>query len=222
MNELALAACENPRQPHESDDDYANRIYEASLYKARTAATFGKALHAAVEIYPQIPLDQELLPWFFKLESWWTANNIEPIQREARLVDHDIGVAGTTDLICLYNGRRAIVDYKTQNVKTDSKTGKKKPAFYDSWPRQLSFYGVADAKVNGAFPEIPEHISLVIDSNEGGEIYEKVWDKAEILSAYEDFVLATWCWQKKKKYWPAGAWTITQNIPMPMPQSWKA
>lgn len=221
MNELALAACENQRMPHESDDDYANRIYEISLTKSRIASQFGKGIHDACEKYPQMPLLPEYMPWFLEFEKWWQANSVIPHAREAVLVDHDIGVAGQVDLICDYKGRRAIVDYKSQNVKVDKKNGNKKPAYYDGFPRQLSFYASVDAKQTGLWPVLPLCVSVIIDSNPSGLVYEKVWEPEEIVSAYEDFTLAVWSWQKRKKYFPAGQWTITQNIPMPFAQEFK-
>ncbi len=220
MNQLVLAAAENFRQPHESVEDYGNRVYQISQTKARDAALFGKELHAAVEVYPQMPMNQEMMPWFLKFENWWKANDVIPIARESVLLDHDLGVAGTADLIAHHRGLRAIVDFKTQDVKVDDK-GNKKPAYYDSWPRQLAFYAVADSKNSQTFPLLPRCISLILDSNPNGELYEKVWEKNEILSAYEDFTIAAYQWfkggLKRKPYWPAanGPWGLDVGVPQP-------
>ena len=220
MNQLVIAASENYRQPHESAEDYANRIYQLSLTKASNAAEFGKRIHSAVEVYPQLTIDQEIMPWFLEFEKWWISREIEFIKREKILLDHDLGIAGTTDLIARSKGKKKIFDYKTQDVKVDDK-GNKKPAFYDSWVRQLSFYSVAEAKESGSFPYIDACVSVIIDSNPGGLIYEREWTKEEVLSAYQDFCLAAYSWfkgnLKRKPFWPArnGPWSVEIGVKMP-------
>lgn len=222
LNELVNAATETFRQPHEGPEDYANRIYELSLEKAKTAANFGKEIHDAIEHYPQLPLDQNLHPWVEKFRGWYDANVESGVSREKVLVDHEIGVAGRCDFIGLgrgpFVGQRILVDFKTQNVKRD-KTGKKKPAFYDSWGRQLGFYAVSFAKEAKTFPEsIPTTISLIFDSNEPETPFERVWTKEEILAAYQTFVVGAWLWFEKRNYWPqaGGKWSLTPSITMPL------
>jgi hypothetical protein len=218
MNQLVIAACDNPRMDEESPSDYAQRIYELSLNKARTAAEFGKRVHKAIEQYPVLP-SQDLIKHFKNFQVWYEAN-IRLIHKAERVVvDHDLGVAGTVDFVGdglgLLDGR-VVVDYKTQDVKTDEK-GRKKPNFYDSWARQLAFYATADAKENNLFPKLPHCVSLIIDSNPEAEIYAKLWSPDEIRSAYEDFVIASYRWFKRKSYWPQpnGPFCITPSLEMP-------
>lgn len=221
LNQLVIAACENPMQPHENPQQYAQRIYEISMEKATVAAEFGKKVHDACEKYPQEP-SPDVRHWYDKFDGWYKGAIRETIQPEYVILDHDIGVAGRTDLKCiLRDGRLAIIDYKTQDVKVDDK-GRKKPAFYDAWPRQLGFYAVGDAKTTGLFPQIPECISLIIDSNDGGEVYAKHWEKQEILDAYRTFVAGAWLWFDKRGFWPVGSWspsyaTDHRQVPMPIP-----
>lgn len=217
-NQLVIAASENYRQPHESGEQYAQRIYDLSNEKAKDAAEFGTALHDAIEKYPQMPLDPKLAPWFDKFSKWWDENVDVPIRSESVVVDNDIGVAGRLDrVVQLKNGRRCVIDFKTQDVKV-SESGKKKPAFYDSWPRQLGFYSVCDAKDIHSFPQIADCMSLVIDSNEGGEIYQKMWDGEEIIDAYRCFVAGCYLYFKGKEFWPSGKpWSpFDGNIPLPL------
>ena len=220
MNELAAAAASTFKQAHETEEDYANRIYEISLEKSRTASEFGKEIHAAIEDYPQYPLDPGLHPWVERFGEWYDLNVDTAITREKVLLDHQIGVAGRCDFIGSGKGpfadQRLLIDFKTQNVKKD-KAGKPKPAFYDSWPRQLSFYGVSDAKETGSFPDhIPTCLSLVIDSNTPGAPFVKVWGKEEILDAYVDFVTGAYLWFSKRSYWPCGRWAPTFPFQMPI------
>ncbi len=210
MTQLVQACVDNQRMPHEDVDQYAQRIYDISNNKARNAADFGKEIHDAVDRYPEIPAPH-LLPWFDKFKIFYEANIQEKIASEVVLLDHDIGVAGRTDFIGVGVGwvaGKVIIDWKTQDVKTDKK-GRKTPAFYDSWARQLGLYAVGDAKANLDFPFIPRCMSVIIDSNEGGEVYSKLWDHKDIVEAYEDFVAGAWLWSRKRDYWPTGGpWSI--------------
>ncbi len=210
LDQLAEAAFESQRQPHDSLESYAQRIYELSRETSIKAAEFGQKIHKATEDYPQLPLDQSLMPWFLEFEKWYKENVLETVYQEEVLVDPDIGVAGRGDrCVILKDGKRALIDYKTQNVKTDAK-GRKNAAFYPSFVRQLSFYAVADAKKHNLIPDIPLCISLVIDSNEGGLVYEKRCDPQEVAHAYQDFLCGAWLWfhggSKRKPYWPVGYW----------------
>lgn len=214
MEQLVIACCENPRDHEEPTQNYARRVYDISGTKARVAAEFGKSIHGVAERYPSIP-SNDLLPWFTHISEWYEANISQPISQELVVVDNDIGVAGRTDLIAEGKGAltgRVIVDWKTQDVKTDDK-GRKTPAFYESWPRQLAFYGSAYAKSVGLFPYMPTCVSLIIDSNQGGVVYPKVWSQEEILEAYEDFVFGAYRWFKVKKYWPTGRWRVMKDMP---------
>lgn len=219
MNQLVEAASVNFKQPHESPEDYANRLYELSREKATNASGFGKKIHAAIEGYPAYPSDASLHQWVDKFGEWYNANVEAPLHRERVLLDHDLGIAGTCDFIGLgkgpFDGSVIIPDWKTQDVKKDKKSGKKKPAWYESWPRQLGFYAVAYAKEVGMFPQIPVCLSVIIDSNEP-EIFCNVWSNDEIIDAYRQFVVGAWLWFEKRKYYPVPAWDILKTPP-PIP-----
>ena len=219
-NELLLAAAASPRQPHDTDESYTQRIYDLSLDKAKTAADFGKEIHDAIENYPSISSNESIAPWISHFAKWYDSNVDHPLHREEILYDHALGLAGRCDFIGRgkgpLEGKVILPDWKTQNVKKDEK-GRKKPAFYDSWPRQLAFYASAYAKKAGTFPDLPICISVVIDSNEPCEPFVKVWEKEEILSGYEDVLIAAYRWFKKRKYWPQpeGPFKVGFNLPLP-------
>lgn len=215
MNELAEACANNPRMPHESIEDYANRAYQISLEKAIVAADFGKGLHDCMDGYPQMPLLPDYLPWYLEFVKWYDENITDTIASEKVVLDHDIGVAGRLDRVVIHKTlARTIIDYKTQRVKVDDKQ-RKKPAFYDSWGRQLAFYAVCDAKEQGLFPSIPACLSVVLDSQVAGPPYIKVWEPAEIKALYSHFVAGSWIYHSQKGYWPRGQWTIA-NTPIPV------
>lgn len=215
--QLVKACVETQRMPHESVEQYAQRIYDISNNKARHAADFGKELHDAVDAYPNPP-EFHLQKWYDNFAVWYSANIESKIASEKVLLDHDIGVAGRTDFIGIGRGwihGTIIADWKTQDVKVDDK-GRKKPAFYESWQRQLAFYAVAYAKEIGMFPSIPRCVSLIIDSNEDAQVYAKAWTPEEMVAAYEEFVAGAWLFFRTRGrggYWPnGGPWEI-KDVP---------
>lgn len=218
MNQLAIAASEHHRQPHESPEQYAQRIYEISLEKATSAAEFGHKLHDALDRYPIYPEGVDLHPWIDKVAGWAAQEIVDTYHTEKTLLDHDIGVAGRTDRIFAHKRYGlSVLDWKTQDVKKDEK-GVKCPKFYDSWLRQLAFYAVSFAKEAGLFPsQVPTCISVVIDSNEPEEPFVKVWEPIEVKLAYDRFLVGAWMWfeggGKRKPYWPVPEWNPFDRCP---------
>lgn len=212
LDQLAEAAFDNPRQPHENVDDYSTRIYEASLEHMSAAAKFGTEFHKATEKGAEV--GEAIKPWIDKWDIWKAENVIEVVSEETVMLDHDIGVAGTRDKRIVHRVHGLVTaDMKTQGIKIDKKTGKKnKPNFYDSFVRQLAFYDAAEAKKDGRFPAIGPCLSIVIDSTEPAPPYEKLWTPDECKAAYEDFVIASYAYYKKKNYWPVGRWDLIDQL----------
>ncbi len=205
QDQLLIACVENPRMPHETIDDYAKRVYEISTNKARTAATFGKEIHQVIEEYPTSPSRVQHAAYYDAYAKWHERNVSAVLLSEGTVVDNSIGVAGRFDkLIAHREYGTCLLDYKTQNVKKDDK-GNKKPAFYDSWCRQLAFYSNTRMEMDKSGPITC--INLVIDSNEACEPFEKVWSKDEIRSGLEDFMFAAYGFFKRKNFWPVGYWS---------------
>lgn len=220
--QIVIACLENPRQPHENEEEYANRVYEISLTKSRVAAEFGTKIHDAVEHYPEANPTPELAPWVDKFGVWYESNIAEKLSSEITLLDHDLGVAGRTDLRAIHKLHgRCIIDYKTQGIKPDDK-GRKAPNYYPSWLRQLAFYAGADAKASAQWPVLPSCISVVIDSTEATAPYMKVWEPEAVKNAYKMFAVAAWMFYagsgKRKAYWPNGT-ELNLSLGVPMPQS---
>ena len=217
--QLARAAYRHPRMEHETEETYAQRIYEASLEHSMEAADFGKEVHDAIEHYPQMPLNQEIAPYMDKFGAWYDQNIESVLHREKILFDHELGLAGRCDFIGISKrtGKLIIPDWKTQDVKKNPK-GKKIPGFYDSWSRQLAFYGVCFAKEQGlSMNEIPELVSVVIDSNEPETPFTRVWTPEEVRSSYEEVVIAAYSFFKKRDYWPHlhGKPSIITSVALP-------
>ena len=205
QEQILIAAGENPKQPHETGKDYAQRVYDLAMEYTRNAAMFGNRIHEMVEKYPSAPKDTDLNPWFTSFSAWFQASGITPIQQEKTVVCHQIGIAGRMDLIGSRAGTMVAADWKSQNVKVNDK-GKKTPAFYDSWVRQLAFYGSTEARQDGQWTVFPACLSVVIDSNPEAGIYAKWWTAEEVKEAYRSFIHGAWMFFDSKGYWPVGKW----------------
>lgn len=139
----------------------------------------------------KLKIPKDVAPWALHYVKWHKENISEIISAEQTLV-HPSGYGGTTDLYCrLKDGSRALVDYKTQNVK------EKGPKFYDSWIYQLVAY-------RACFPE-PEDIkcvSVILNSNKAEPLVHKIWSDKEIEGAQGMFNSALQIWQIQNKYKP--------------------
>ncbi len=211
-DQMLKAAFENPRQPHEDYERYAQRLYELSTQHRDEAAEFGTDLHKAVENLPFIP-DGYLKPYIEKIMAWQAENVISVLEQEQVVVDLEIGVAGRKDQKILHKTYGVLpLDWKTQGIKNDEKGRKKKPGFYPSFVRQLAFYESVDAKKEGRYPKFNHALSIVIDSTEAANPYERLWTPEEMHSAYEDFLIATYMYYKSKDYWPIGRWDLQTKL----------
>ncbi len=215
-NELLCAAADNPRQPHESREDYAKRIFDLSLEHAKGAAEKGKMVHAVIDAHPK-PCAPESIGWWNQYDLWSKENVLEVLESESILLDHDIGVAGRTDRVINHRTLGiTVIDYKTQEPSFLA-SGKKKFMVYDTWARQLAFYGAAYAKKIGLFPTMPRCLSLVMDSkecNSPNDMLVREWTQMEIADAYYDFVCDAHRFYRSRDYWPQqnGRFELTPSV----------
>lgn len=206
QEQIVLAGLRNPRQPHEDEEAYANRIYEISGQDAGNAADFGQKVHKVLDNYPEQP-SPELLPWFAEFDSFYQTQGFIKAESEAVVLDHDIGVAGRLDFLGFRpDKQRIVLDFKTQRIKRDKEGKKNAPGFYRSWVRQLAFYAVCDAKKNGTFPSLPVCASVVMDSTEPCPPIIKWWTDEQIKGAYKELVIGAylWCMSKSPPYFATG------------------
>ncbi len=208
---LAAAAFLNYPQPHESVKDYTKRVWDISCEKAEEAASFGTKVHNAIDAWPTPPPD-DVSAYVHQVAAWQDENITEILSSEKTLVCHWLGVAGRMDRRVIHKTYGpCVLDFKTQDVKVDDK-GRKKPAFWDSYVRQLAFYAATDARNEGRYPSIDNCLSVVIDSNAPDKPFEHLWPKEEVWTAYEDFVIEVYRWCKNKGYWPAGKWELCDKL----------
>jgi hypothetical protein len=196
-NQVAKAFVNNPRLPEEQDDAYAARILTISDSVRDEAAIRGTALHAAIETGGT---DDMVLAPFYQAYIPWHNDNIDlTIGSEVKMADLQLGVAGTVDRIVQHKQHGlCILDYKTQKVK------KGKAAFYESFPRQLSFYAGAYYRKHNVLPRI---MSVVIDSQVPSRPQEKLYTLEEQAQAYAEFQSHVFLWCSDRDYWPTGRWS---------------
>ena len=143
------------------------------------------------KLLKKLEIDEDLRPFVDHYITWFHDNIKEIISTEQTLVSPQ-GYAGTADLYAIMkDGKRALLDYKTQGVK------ERGPNFYDSWAYQLAAYVNCLPR-----PWSTKCISLVINSNAPEPLVDKVWTTAEIGAANKIFRAALTIWQLKKKYQP--------------------
>ena len=204
-NEIAKSFINNPRQDGEGDNAYGERILKIADSARDEAATRGTDIHAAIE--KSGTADPIIMPFYNAYLPWERANIKQTYYSEVKMADPRIGVAGTVDKIVEHMTHGlCILDFKTQKVKEG------KASFYDSFPRQLSFYAESYKLKYGTRPRI---MSVVIDSQVPSEPQEKLYTPEEQDQAYKEFLCHVWLWcasKAKGGFWPAGKWSPSFNL----------
>jgi hypothetical protein len=187
-----MAALTLPRAEGEALDAFAHRVVEDMGKQSAKAAEFGTAVHDACAEYAMtkaMPTDTAILQYVAGFTHWFDENVLKVHKVEAIVTNDEQGYAGRLDLLADLKGHGlSVVDFKTQGVKKDAK-GAYKPAFYETWPLQLSAYAVP-VKSAGL-------VSVVINSAEPGPVHVQAWTE----QYYETFLDAFRLW-KYVKGWP--------------------
>jgi len=207
--QLISACLSTPRFPDEELRAYTGRVKAKADTTRDEAAAFGTALHDAAEHYGTGAfVDQFIQPYLDTYVAWHEANVKEIISREITLVDHDMGIAGRTDIIYLNQSDEIVVsDLKTQRV-----TAGEKPDVRQGFAEQLAFYARAYQKQQG-LPDCPRCENLLINSTEPSPVVVRSWSPEETEEAYTAFRAVSWLWFRSKGrsgYWPArgGKWIL--------------
>ncbi|MBG6085714.1 PD-(D/E)XK nuclease family protein [Zhihengliuella flava] len=59
-----------------------------------------------------------------RFDEWWRAYGVEPVAAEVTVWNHEVGYAGTLDLVARVGGRLCLIDFKTKSLTRD---GRAKP-----------------------------------------------------------------------------------------------
>jgi hypothetical protein len=194
----------NPIKAGESQEDYIARAKVGGDTAGREARDFGSLVHDEMEKWAlnhSYQVNEMVLPYVRAHQEWFMENIAEVIQTEYGVGCLELGVGGKIDLIGIHKDIGLVIpDWKTQNIKPDAK-GRKKPAYYPSWIRQLALYSELYRRKTGQPSRV---ISIVIDSSEPGPCYHKLWGRDEQAWGLESEVANIVAWQKQKKYRPVG------------------
>jgi len=191
LEQAILSTMTLPKKEGESLEDFSARIDKDMNSEAAAAAAWGTAIHEQIEEFNRtgaFPGTGEILDFVEGYEVWYRQNVLEVIDVEASVISEH-GYAGRVDIHCLLkDGRRAIVDIKSQRLK-----GKPKPVFYKEWAMQLAAYAAPLRPTNEMPPAL---ISLAIPSDEPGPAFPYEWpDFDEALKAFHACHFL-WCWDK--------------------------
>jgi len=114
---------------------------------ARTAAELGSAVHAACESYALTGLrpgvDDEVRPFLDQFDRWLNDFQPEFLATEVTVYSPTYNYAGTLDAICVIDGVRFLVDYKTTRKSVDGK-GKVTSPYPEQVALQLAAYRYAE------------------------------------------------------------------------------
>ena len=184
----------NPPQDNEGCDSYARRATEGAFQQVTDAADLGTAIHAALEAHfkgEQVPEGYDA--YVDPVAALIKREGITFLEHELRLVNAEVGYAGTTDAVIeTEDGWRGILDFKSRKTKVGEKVSN-----WETEPMQIAAYYVAK------FNRLPEvGANLYISTTEKGRA-EIVWYNPEQLQkAWQAFTCATHLWQYLKGYKP--------------------
>ena len=205
QEQAILAALTLPRTEGETEDAFARRVVTDMTEQVSRAADLGSSIHAACEVYAQsaaLPESEEVAKLFEPVRAWFDAD-VERINLvESVRVHHEFGYAGTVDLVAKLRstGDWAVIDFKTQRFKVDSK-GQAKPNFYETWPLQLEAYRQAILhSASGMQPS--DIVSLVISSDTPMPVIPKIWPREDYPAYWNAFLNARNLWVWIKGYCP--------------------
>lgn len=113
------------------DTVFADKYKDVPAFVLQRAATFGKAIHDAIEHSDSILLNEEQQVVYDRWLTLKDKHKIKPIHHE-QITHYEMDYAGTFDMIAEMNGEQCLVDIKTTyNLDIE----------YLSW--QLSMYALA-------------------------------------------------------------------------------
>jgi hypothetical protein len=190
QQQVLLASLTLPRHESESDEEYCSRIMEDAFRQVDAAADLGTQIHKAMEDHFQgRQYDPAMEEYIAPIKKWVVDNRVKFLQHELRLVNKEVGYAGTTDALIEKDGVLHVMDLKSRRTKPDFDI---KP--WSKEPMQIAAY----AKIVGA----PRGVNVYISTTEPGRIGEAWYDEATLTSEYEAFRHVVALWQHANKYTP--------------------
>jgi hypothetical protein len=113
QQQVLMASLTLPRQHDESDEDYCSRIMQDAFKQVDDAADLGTNIHKALENHFQGEAYDPVMECYVEpVKKWVEKNNVTFLKHELRLVNPEVGYAGTTDALIMKDGVLHILDYK--------------------------------------------------------------------------------------------------------------
>jgi hypothetical protein len=190
QQQVLMASLTLPRNAEESDEDYCSRIMEDAFKQVSDAADLGTNIHKALENHFQgLPYDPSMEDYVAPVKKWVDHNRVKFLQHELRLVNPEVGYAGTTDALIEKDGVLYVLDYKSRKTKPEYEV---KP--WSKEPMQIAAYAHVAKATRG--------VNLYISTTEPGRIGEAWYDEEMLTENYKAFTHVCKYWQFSNNYVP--------------------
>lgn len=224
LKQVALAAFNTEKKKDESEESRLNRALNSAFEQVDLASDFGTKVHEVIERHfkegAAIPDGELLLPTGVKTDYHTVIDPVvkfhDPltvVESEIRVVNKDVGFAGTMDEAFVYgDGGIGVLDFKTRRTESGQKV-----VSYPGQAMQIAAYGAtywAD-KLNTKYEDIVSRMigaNLYISSTEPGRFDVVKYKGDQLLLEWNAFVLCAALWRWMKKYDPR-----KQEEPVPPP-----
>jgi len=198
QTQVLMAALTLPKIKDETDEAYCARIMRDAFKQVDDAASKGTSIHLAIEEHFQgRSVSPDFLPYADLADSWVKKNNITFLQHEIRLVNTELGYAGTTDGLAIKDGKYGLVDWKSRKTRPDYKI--------EPWakePMQLSAYANCPIEHEGKPVRIEWSANCFVSTTEFGRIGDAWYAKDRLDTEFEAFKHVVAIWQAQNKYVP--------------------
>ncbi len=193
LEQMALAAFNSPANGSEPFEVYHQHLLTKAFEQVSDAADLGTAIHAALEShFKGQPVEAGMDTYVEPVARLIEREGISFNEHELRLVNAQVGYAGTTDAVITRAGQTGILDFKSRKTKPGIACTP-----WETEPLQIAAYGVAKF---GCVPEIGANV--YISTTEKGRV-EICWHSYEDLAeAWKTFQSCVQIWQYLKSYRP--------------------
>jgi hypothetical protein len=193
LEQMALAAFNSPANGSEPFEVYHQHLLTKAFEQVSDAADLGTAIHAALEAhFKGQPIEAGMDTYVEPVARLIDREGIAFTEHELRLVNAQIGYAGTTDAVISKAGQTGILDFKSRKTKPGIACTP-----WETEPLQIAAYGVAKF---GHVPEIGANV--YISTTEKGRV-EICWHSYEdLVEAWKTFQSCVQIWQYLKSYRP--------------------
>ena len=198
----------NPPQDNEGVDSYARRATEGAFAQVTEAADLGTAIHAALEShFKGLPVPEGYDAYVQPVAVLLAKEGIKLREHELRLVNTQLGYAGTTDAVFEdAAGDVGILDFKSRKTKPSQKC---EP--WETEPMQIAAYSAAkfglftDPHLSRPYLKAPFGANVYISTTEKGRVEIVRYDCNQLEDAWVAFRNALNLWQYLRGYKPPTA-----------------